>query len=530
MGDKLEIATLTGHSSYVHSVAFSPDGNTLASASLDNTVKLWSVSRKRAIATLAGHSDSVYSVAFSPDGNTLASASRDNTVKLWSVGDNLEIATLTGHSDSVYSVAFSPNGNTLASASTDNTVKLWSVRDKREITTLTGHSEWVSSVAFSPDGNTLGSGSTDATVLLWDLSHFSIASESSPLGSAPEPIDTIPPEIVILSPAARGDRGLEVRPTVKQTTVIGRATDASGIYEVIVNGAEARVTGGGKFNAEVLLGYGENTITVTATDTRRNTATQRFTIVRKTAGDVERKGKDYALLFATDRYDHWRDLGNPIHDAKTIGVELEENYGFAVELIKDPTREGLFVKLREYADRQYTDDEQLLIIFTGHGHFDEVFNRGYVVARDSKRDDPALTSYIAHANLREVIDNIPCKHIFLVMDVCFGGTIDPLIAMRGEDDEMYKDVPKQEFIKRKLKFKTRRYLTSGGKEYVPDGRPGRHSPFARKVLEALRNYGGSDGILTLNEILSYVEKVDPRPRAGQFGGNAPGSDFIFIAR
>lgn len=81
-----------------------------------------------------------------------------------------------------------------------------------------------------------------------------------------------------------------------------------------------------------------------------------------------------------------------------------------------------------------------------------------------------------------------------------------------------------------MKFKTRLYLTSGGKEYVPDGRPGMHSPFTRKILEALRGYGGKDGILTVNEIITAVEKVEPQPRFGEFGDNEPGSDFILIAK
>ncbi|MBP6721260.1 MAG: hypothetical protein KA239_02995, partial [Bacteroidia bacterium] len=86
------------------------------------------------------------------------------------------------------------------------------------------------------------------------------------------------------------------------------------------------------------------------------------------------------------------------------------------------------------------------------------------------------------------------------------------------------------FINRKLQFKTRRYLTSGGKEYVPDGAPGSHSPYARKFLDALRNYGGHDRIMTLAELVLYFERLMPEPRFGEFGGNEPGSDFLFIAR
>ncbi|WDD32958.1 AAA-like domain-containing protein [Nostoc sp. UHCC 0926] len=164
-----EITTLTGHSSWVNSVVFSPDGKTLASASRDNTIKLWNLHTGKEITTLTGHSSWVNSVVFSPDGKTLASASRDNTIKLWNLHTGKEITTLTGHSSWVNSVVFSPDGKTLAFASRDNTIKLWNLHTGKEITTLTGHSSWVNSVVFSPDGKTLAFASRDNTIKLWNL-------------------------------------------------------------------------------------------------------------------------------------------------------------------------------------------------------------------------------------------------------------------------------------------------------------------------------------------------------------------------
>jgi len=116
---------------------------------------------------LKGHSGRVYSVAFSPDGCTLASGSYDQTIKLWDMETHREIATLKGHSNTIDSVAFSPDAQMLASGSDDKTVKLWDVKTQTEITTLKGHSDQVKYVAFSPDGNTLASGSYDKTIKLW---------------------------------------------------------------------------------------------------------------------------------------------------------------------------------------------------------------------------------------------------------------------------------------------------------------------------------------------------------------------------
>jgi WD40 repeat protein len=162
---------LTGHSDLVFSITFSPDGKALASGSGDGTVRLWDVATHQPIGQpLQGHSSWVNSVAFSPDGKTLASGSNDGTVRLWDVTTHKPIGQpLTGHSGWIYSVAFSLDSKTLASGS-DKTIMLWNVVTHQPIgQPLTGHSARVTSVAFSPDGKTLAAGSSDQTIMLWDM-------------------------------------------------------------------------------------------------------------------------------------------------------------------------------------------------------------------------------------------------------------------------------------------------------------------------------------------------------------------------
>jgi WD40 repeat protein len=163
---------LNGHTSYISSVAFSPDGKTLASGSQDRTIILWDVEKHQPLGQpLQGHSSWVSSVAFSPDGKTLASGSQDRTIILWDVETRQPLGQpLQGHTDYVNSVAFSPDGKTLASGSDDDTIILWDVAKRQPLgQPLQGHTDYVNSVAFSPDGKILASGSGDGTIILWDM-------------------------------------------------------------------------------------------------------------------------------------------------------------------------------------------------------------------------------------------------------------------------------------------------------------------------------------------------------------------------
>ena len=178
-----------GHTARVSSVAFSPDGRTLASACLGGPVQLWNVGRNQPT-TLSRHKEYVNSVAFSPDGSLLArdaygvaAAGGQPAILLWDVGTDQRPSAITqswdvvdplkallkGHTGLVNSVVFSPDGRTLASGSHDKTIRLWDVETSQLQAILEGHTDAVNSVAFSPDGSTLASGSGDKTIRLWDM-------------------------------------------------------------------------------------------------------------------------------------------------------------------------------------------------------------------------------------------------------------------------------------------------------------------------------------------------------------------------
>ncbi len=160
---------MLGHTSGVFDVEMHPDQQMIASASGDNTIKLWQPDGTL-LSTLKGHRETVWTVAFSPNGEWLASGSADNTIILWRQdpsGDSyVPYSILRDHSDSVLDLEFSPDGQTLASASWDKTIKVWNLKGT-VLATLRGHEGEVFEVSFSPDGQLLASASGDGIVKLW---------------------------------------------------------------------------------------------------------------------------------------------------------------------------------------------------------------------------------------------------------------------------------------------------------------------------------------------------------------------------
>jgi WD40 repeat protein len=177
--------TLYGHHGAIHSVAFSPDGETLASASQDGTVRIWSVTDGKTLRVIHGHSQKVIGAAFSPTGDLLATASADNTIKLWNMSSVPKGHIVCRHDGAVTCVAFSPDSRRLASASADRTVAIWDAENGTRLAVLQGHEDTVRSVAFSPDNSYLVSVSSDQTLRVWELPSgkeiLSIPAHTSPI-------------------------------------------------------------------------------------------------------------------------------------------------------------------------------------------------------------------------------------------------------------------------------------------------------------------------------------------------------------
>jgi WD40 repeat protein/serine/threonine protein kinase len=166
--DRQGIAVIGRHSQQVASVAWSPDGQRLATASFDGAVKIWDVAKKSEVVTMDGHAGAAESVAWSPDGQFLASGGRDTKVKVWDASSGAEIASFHGHTSWVLSVAWNKDGQRLASASSDHDIKVWDTTTRPEYIDLHGHDSQVVSVAWHPNGRRVASASYDRSVKVWD--------------------------------------------------------------------------------------------------------------------------------------------------------------------------------------------------------------------------------------------------------------------------------------------------------------------------------------------------------------------------
>ena len=199
------LQTITGYSDVIDSVVYSPDGRTVVS--LAGVLRFWDVETEKLLRTLTPES-SVASIAYSPDGQTLACGTLNNTILLWNVSRWQQITTLKGHAARVSSVAFSPNGQILASGSWDRTIRFWNPHTGAPLKTLTGHASKTNTLAFSPNGGILASSDGSETIRFWDVDTGEL------LNTIEMEVDTIfsvafsPDGKTLASPVNNGDNGI----------------------------------------------------------------------------------------------------------------------------------------------------------------------------------------------------------------------------------------------------------------------------------------------------------------------------------
>ncbi|MDB5012424.1 MAG: hypothetical protein JWQ25_626 [Daejeonella sp.] len=351
-------------------------------------------------------------------------------------------------------------------------------------------------------------------------------------------VDKTPPTISITSPAVT--RGLNVVQKNKLIIVTGKATDESGIYEIMVNGVEAGVDALGNFSASIPLAFGDNQIMVSATDAKFNKASFNFIITRKAneivkpvvednpiviaKAEITPEGKFYALIIGVQDYadESINDLDMPVADASSLYQTLTSRYTFEpenVSLLKNPTRDELFESL-ENLSHQVKSTDNLLIFYAGHGYWDENRRQGYWFPSDARRLN--RSSWLTNADLKEYINAIKSKHTLLISDACFsGGIFKSRSVMTGASRavRVLYDLP------------SRKAMTSGTLKEVPDKSVfieylvKRLNQNIEKYLSAEQLFSSFRTAVINNSANGQVPQFGEIKEAGDEGG-----DFIFIRK
>lgn len=348
-------------------------------------------------------------------------------------------------------------------------------------------------------------------------------------------IDTFPPIIELFG--ATATRGENISLISSKGVSTGRITDDSRIVFAQANGISVMVASNGRFELPKEL-IGVKNVKIVAVDEHGNRAQREF-VITQSENTSSSEGTRYAFLFASDDYVHWTDLANPIFDAKAIGNLLKNNYGYQVTIEENPSRRKITEKLDFIRRLKFKANDQLFVFFAGHGLYDSVWG-GYYVCPESElsKNDKYMETYYPQQKIADLLDGTQCKNVFLVMDVCFGGKMfdkhdNNQIRRINDGNELSAD----EYIKRQLQIPCRQFLTSGGNNYVADGVPGSHSPFAARLIAALESGATNQEYITASEIMDYLRLMrtvgnDKKslPRYGFFGGDKDGEYVLKVTQ
>ena len=232
------------------------------------------------------------------------------------------------------------------------------------------------------------------------------------------------------------------------------------------------------------------------------------------------KGNNYLLAIAIDDYENCPPLFNCLRDAQGLIEILTEKYGFHPAHIKTlfnqaATERNIFKQFRELA-KIITPQDNLIIFFSGHGEYDEVFGEGYWIPIDAQQGAPE--DYIANGKIKTFLEAIPSKHTFLIVDSCFSGSL----------FTQFKNVTLAE---RLSSTPSRWGLTAGRNEIVADGKAGTNSPFAKELLYQLKHATTPLGVANLcNKVIETVianANQTPRGEPLKIAGHKGGQYFFW---
>lgn|GEM_PF-154924 len=341
-------------------------------------------------------------------------------------------------------------------------------------------------------------------------------------------IEIIEPPVVL----TRSRAAVRVHRIHGERQVVGKVMAPAGLMSLSVNGKSQQVMENNLFRTSVALQGDPTPVDVVVVDKKGRRAAVSFSFIGQdkrpqslqkpapvqtasvAGGDIA-LGDYYALIIGNNNYQHFSTLATAVNDAREAEQLLRYKYNFRTRLLLNADRYTILSTLNELRQSLKPEDN-LLIYYAGHGKLDESNNRGYWLPVDAETDN--TSNWISNTAITDILNVTEAKHILVVADSCYSGTLTQTPLARVETD-IPADV-RDQWIKVMNETRARITLTSGGVEPVLDGGGGRHSVFAKAFIDALReNNTLLEGYSLYSQVLDRMENTPAA--AGQVPQYAP---------
>jgi len=468
------IWTQKGHSKFALDVTYSRETKLIASSGSDGKVVVFSLEGEL-VKEIPLVKDWVQEVCFSHSGATIIAGTENG--ELYEIfpeanynSEKIPIERMRGN---VTEIALAPDDESVLVSSLKGDVVIWSFKENKELRRykIKGAVD-VRGAVFNPNGKVVYVASSGSkNIISYDVSVLRII----PKFRFKDEDDKTAPLIYISEPANLASGTVTFSESLLK--IVGSAIDESGIHMIKLNGRETKINENGNFVMYMPLQMGDNFVTIEVQDINDNTTVKRFTVKRKNLDGEEYDpvdAKNYLFIVGINRYQYWPQLFNAVRDAEDVLNTLVSMYDFSFSNVKmlldeQASLNNIYVELTKYVE-QIGPQDNLVVYYSGHGHYDQLLNEGYWVPFDAKVDAPG--EYLSNSNLLKVINSINSQHTFMVVDACFSGSLFAP-STRGYTDNVEK-------------YKSRWGLASGRLETVSDGAYGENSPFANKFIEFLK--------------------------------------------
>jgi Caspase domain/Sel1 repeat len=351
------------------------------------------------------------------------------------------------------------------------------------------------------------------------------------------------PQIQLLEPmsiAMRGVMTVRIRPDIKEIPVVAKVSARSPVSKVMVNDIALTPDAEGIVRTIIAVTGKTTAVQIIATDASGKRASLPFVmasseIVRETARVTPLQrgfGNYYALVIGNAGYKHWDALNTPTADAQAVSTVLEKKYGFKVTMLLDATRGRIFKEIARLRST-LTENDNLLIYYSGHGHWDAANLKGYWVPVDGEKEN--IANYISSSDITEQLSALRARQVLVVADACYAGV---LVRSVAEQLDKSGAPSKSDWLQSRAQLQSRKVMSSGGVRQVMDGGAGKHSIFARQFLDGLnRKMEAFEAHELYRDIAPRVEQAargfgeQQQPQYGQlrFSGHV-GGDFVFVPK